>query len=143
IDPDGRDGVAIGAIWGGSIGGPVGAVVGGIVGGALEAGALIGVGVGIGWAWDHYFSKSEKPPADRPKYPGNDSTKATGPGWEWSGKPGTKPGDPNGNWHKPESGESLHPDLNHPDPIGPHWDWKDRNGDWWRIHPDDTCVRKP
>ena len=27
-----------------------------------------------------------------------------------------------GAWVNPNTGDSLHPDLNHPMPIGPHWD---------------------
>ena len=50
-------------------------------------------------------------------------------------KPGSWPGDDfewrgqlpiggdKGAWVNPNTGDSLHPDLNHPMPIGPHWDW--------------------
>ncbi|NJL55465.1 hypothetical protein HC928_09950, partial [bacterium] len=37
---------------------------------------------------------------------------------------------------------SLHPDLNHPQPIGPHWDYKDTTGKQWRIFPDGRCEPK-
>jgi hypothetical protein len=40
---------------------------------------------------------------------------------EWRGAPGANPGDPNGSWYNPETGESLHPDMEHNPPIGPHW----------------------
>jgi len=33
-----------------------------------------------------------------------------------------------GSWYNSKSGESLHSDLEHPDPIGPHWDYTDPNG---------------
>ena len=33
----------------------------------------------------------------------------------------------------PDTGEILHPDLNHPQPIGPHWDFRDILKQWWRI----------
>ena len=38
-----------------------------------------------------------------------------------------------GNWYNPDTGEILHPDLNHPRPIGPHWDFRDILKQWWRI----------
>ena len=40
----------------------------------------------------------------------------------------------NANYYNPKTRQSLHPDLNHPEPEGPHWDWKDSNGEWWRLH---------
>jgi hypothetical protein len=36
----------------------------------------------------------------------------------------------------------LHPDLNHPDPIGPHWDYTAPDGTPSRIMPDGTVVPK-
>jgi hypothetical protein len=41
---------------------------------------------------------------------------------EWVGS-----GDPSsgkGSWYNPETDQSLHPDLNHPSPDKPHWDYK-------------------
>ena len=38
------------------------------------------------------------------------------------------------NYYNPKTGQSLHPDLQHPAPINPHWDWKDSNGVWWRLY---------
>ena len=61
-----------------------------------------------------------------PKYPGNNPSKPPGPGYEWRGS-----GDPSsgkGNWYNPRTGQTLHPDLNHPNPIGPHWDYKSPDG---------------
>ena len=66
---------------------------------------------------------------------GDDPTVAP-PDTEWRGKPDSKPGDKNGNYHNPNTGESYRPDLDHPNPIGPHWDHKDGNGNWERIFPD-------
>lgn len=40
---------------------------------------------------------------------------------------------PKANYYNPKTGQSLGPDLYHPGPIGPHWDWKDSKGQWWRI----------
>jgi RHS repeat-associated protein len=63
-----------------------------------------------------------------------------GPGWEWRGT--GDPGSANGSWYNPNSGESLHPDLGHPDPIGPHYDWKGPDGTTYRVYPDGTVVPK-
>ena len=57
-----------------------------------------------------------------------------GPGWEWRGRGAV--GSPQGSWYNPTTGESLHPDLNHGAPIGPHWDYKDPAKIEWRIFPD-------
>lgn len=71
-----------------------------------------------------------------------DGTKSPYPGFnEWKGK-----GDPasgRGRWHNPETGQSLHPDLNHPLPEKPHWDYvgPDRPGGA-RLYPDGTWVSK-
>ena len=42
----------------------------------------------------------------------------------------------------PKTGESLHPDLNHPPPLGPHWDYIDANADKWRLFPDGSAAPK-
>ena len=75
------------------------------------------------------------------KFPGNNPAKAP-KGFEWKGKPGSTPGSKDGNWYNPKTGESLRPDLNHPNPIGPHWDYKDPSGKWWRIFSDGSNVPK-
>ena len=63
-------------------------------------------------------------------YPGDDPAEAPdGTSWRGSGPQGSK----EGNYYNQETGESWHPDLDHPDPIGPHWDYRDRAGAWWRI----------
>lgn len=61
-----------------------------------------------------------KPPYSGDKL-GDDPTVSPGEGFEWRGK-----GDPTsgkGSWYNPTTGESLHPDFNHPEPINPHWDY--------------------
>jgi RHS repeat-associated protein len=75
------------------------------------------------------------------KYPGNDPSRPP-KGYEWRGKPGSKPGSQDGNWYNPNTGESLRPDLNHPNPIGPHWDYRSPAGKWYRIFPDETVSPK-
>ena len=70
----------------------------------------------------------------------NDPSESPGPGWEWRGS-----GDPasgKGSWYNPETGESLHPDLGHPDPIGPHYDWRSPDGTYYRIYPDGRVEPK-
>lgn len=45
-------------------------------------------------------------------------------GFEWRGR--GKPGSGQGSWVKGPKGaqEKLYSDLNHADPIGPHWDYE-------------------
>lgn len=67
-----------------------------------------------------------KNPADSP-----------GEGWEWKGN--GPPGSNKGRWINPDTGESLHPDLGHGPPYGPHWDYEDgKGGDKVRI----PCPKK-
>ena len=75
-------------------------------------------------------------------YPGNDATKAP-EGYEWKGQPGSMPGSSEGSYYKPETGEVLRPNLLHPEPIGPHWDYRDPKGDWWRNYPNNIIESKP
>ena len=82
-----------------------------------------------------------KPPVYRP-FPGFDPAKPPFPGFRWRGKPGSKPGDKDGNWYNPNTKESCRPDLDHPKPIGPHWDYMGPNGDWYRLFPDGSMVPK-
>jgi len=64
------------------------------------------------------------PVPDDPKQP-------PGPDWVWRGEPGSD----KGSWYNPGTGESMHPDLNHPEPVGPHWDYTDPSGKQWRVDP--------
>jgi RHS repeat-associated protein len=81
-----------------------------------------------------------------PAYPGDDPAKPPGADWTWTGKPGSQPGSPDGSYTRPSPGggrpEQLRPDLNHPPPVGPHWDWRDPNGNDWRINPDGSVTPK-
>ncbi len=38
-------------------------------------------------------------------------------------------------YKNPTGKDSWHPDLNHPDKIGPHWDYNDGLGHKWRVYP--------
>ena len=62
-------------------------------------------------------------------------------GWEWRGS--GPPGSSQGSWYNPQTGQSLHPDLNHAPPIGPHYDYSgpDAPGGL-RIFPDGTVEPK-
>lgn len=68
-----------------------------------------------------------------------DPTKSPGPGYEWKG-PGPV-GSGQGAWHKPSTGESLHPDLAHPPPVGPHYDYTNPTGSY-RWFPDGRIQPK-
>ncbi len=67
------------------------------------------------------------------KYPGDDPTIPPGDGYEWRGKQPV--GGDKGSWVNKNTGEQLHPDLNHPAPKGPHWDYTDPSGTKWYIKP--------
>lgn len=75
-----------------------------------------------------------------PEYPGDDPTKAPGDEWEWRGKGTPESGE--GSWYNPKTGESLHPDLGHGEPVGPHWDYTAPNGNQYRIYPDGSWTLK-
>lgn len=75
-----------------------------------------------------------------PDYPGDDATKKPGEDWEWKGNGDAESG--KGNWYNPNTGESLHPDLNHPEPIGPHWDYVAPDGTQYRIYPNGSWTVK-
>ncbi len=66
----------------------------------------------------------------------DDPSQPPGEGWEWRGPPDK------GSWFNPATRESLHPDLSHPEPIGPHYDWRDPLGTFWRIFRDGTVLPK-
>jgi len=68
------------------------------------------------------------PPVSPPFEFPQDLTKPPGPGWEWRGAPDSEPGDSNGNWYNPDTGEWIHNDMGHEEPIGPHLDYQPPNG---------------
>ena len=76
-----------------------------------------------------------------PRWPTNPA-EPPGAGWEWRGRPQCPPGDPRGNWFKPETRESLRPDLEHQPPIDPHWDYKAPDGRWYRWFEDGRIIPK-
>ncbi len=78
--------------------------------------------------------------AKKVKYPGNNPSKSPGKGFEWRGK--SSPKDGKGNWYNPKTGEKWNSDLGHGDPIGPHWDYTDKNGNKFRVFPDGRVEKK-
>lgn len=101
---------------------------------ATEGSLILGEGATLATEATEIFStvKPPQPPADPTQPPGE--------GWQWRGKGSI--GGEKGGWYNPESGESLHPDLNHPEPIGPHWDYRAPDRTFWRIFPDGTIRPK-
>lgn len=76
-----------------------------------------------------------------PDFPGWDPTKCPGEGYEWRGR--GEPGSKTGNWYNPQTREWLRGDLNHAEPIGPHWDYGIRGGNVsYRIFPDNSYAPK-
>lgn len=45
-----------------------------------------------------------------------------------------------GSWVNKQAGEQWHPDLNHGEPVGPHWDYTDQFENKWRIFPEDNLI---
>ncbi|MBS0649746.1 MAG: hypothetical protein JSR93_01165 [Verrucomicrobia bacterium] len=83
--------------------------------------------------------KKKKPPYKGDEL-GDDPTKCPEEGFEWRGK--GKPGSRHGSWFNSDTGESLHPDLDHPPPKKPHWDYESPNGEKARLNTDGTWEWK-
>jgi len=85
-----------------------------------------------------------QPPYNGKDLPHSPTNKPPAPGFEWQGK--GPPGSNKGSWVKGNGTpwkETLHPDFNHPDPIGPHWDYKGLHGEEIRLYPDGSWRFKP
>ena len=67
-------------------------------------------------------------------------TESPGDDWEWRGS--GPPESNKGNWVNPDTEEWLHNDMNHGDPIGPHFDWGAPDGKDYRIFPDGRVELK-
>jgi len=87
------------------------------------------------------LDECSKPPRVPPPYPA-DPTQPPGPDWEWHGS--DPPGSSQGSWFNRETGQSLHPDLDHPAPEGPHYDYNYRRSGskGWRYYPDGRLEEK-
>ena len=93
------------------------------------------------WVGSVYDSLALSRAPTPPRFPaGWDGTTPPDKGWEWRGP--DAPGGARGGWVSPDSGQSLHPDFNHPAPVGPHVDWNGPKGERWRIFPDGTVKPK-
>ncbi|MCF7806183.1 MAG: hypothetical protein K9M07_03295 [Simkaniaceae bacterium] len=87
-------------------------------------------------------ANKKKPPYDGFEL-GNDPTKQPAKDFQWKGK--GNPGSKEGSWVKGEGStkEILYPDLEHPGPIGPHWDYTGPDfRDGTRLYPDGTWEYK-
>ena len=81
--------------------------------------AEIGAGLVI---WKNASDTSDIPPPPYDgKILGEDPSKCPGEGFEWRGHGPPESG--KGGWFNKRLRESLHPDLNHSPPQGPHWDY--------------------
>ena len=105
----------------------------GIASGAAAIGAAVGVVTAIAGeeGGDEGEAELKAKEAERE----NCGNPATPPGskFEWKGEGPV--GSDEGSWWDPETRESLHPDLGHEEPIGPHYDYKGPAGKY-RIYPD-------
>ena len=77
-----------------------------------------------------------KPEPPDVSYPGDDPAVPPADGFEWRGQEPV--GSDKGSWVNPQTGEQYHPDLNHGDPVGPHYDYTNgaKPRTWWRLFPD-------
>lgn len=92
---------------------------------------------------ERHSSDTQGAPPYRGDQLGNDPSRCPDKGFEWKGK--GKPGSGQGSWVRGPKGtqESLHPDLAHPDPIGPHWDYESPQFPTGaRLYPDGTWSPK-
>jgi len=117
------------------------------------AGSSSAAGVMIAWKIGQILKAEQTHPedtgaeagrrADAPEmdYPGDDPAKAPSEEWEWRGSGPPESGQ--GAWYNPGTTESLHPDLKHAPPKGPHWDYIDPDGGEWDGYPDGRWVPKP
>ncbi|MBU1559180.1 MAG: hypothetical protein KJ588_05170, partial [Gammaproteobacteria bacterium] len=123
IEPGG--GTLAGAGFGALAGGTIGAI-----GGMLKA-----LGTDLTMMFRETASSNiEEGPAISGKDLPTNSKEAPKAGFEWRGK--SPVGGEKGSWYNPQTGESLHPDFNHEEPVGSHWDYKDANDNNWRLYPD-------
>jgi len=68
------------------------------------------------------------------KYPGDDPARPPGGGFIWVGR--GMVGFRGGEWVNPATREKWHPDLEHADPIGPHWDYTAPDKKKYRVFED-------
>lgn len=124
-----------------SLGGLVTGAAAGAKAGSWATRAIVGSGTTTSGQSTTTPSTQACPVPSSRQWPGSDPSKAPH-GTEWRGRPGSNPGSKQGNYYNPRTNESYRPDLEHPDPIGPHWDYRNAAGEWYRILPDGTVVPK-
>ena len=121
-----------------------GAIAGAIIGEAISE-AVTGEGEGdnscdasAGGGWTP--SPEDVPELDW-EDPSNPPVDSDGNEWPWRGP--DDPGGERGGYVDPNNKDiSVHPDLNHPDPIGPHYDYTNRKKGGARIHPSGQITPK-
>jgi RHS repeat-associated protein len=108
------------------------------------AGCLVGSGIGglAGAGEGAAGGLTEGAVNDPNAWPGWDPATPPDDGEPWVWRGNGPPGSGQGSWVNPDTGESLHPDLSHPDPIVPHWDYTDPAGNDWRVFPNGDTVPK-
>ena len=84
-----------------------------------------------GYGTDIWKEATKKPPRLNGKDLGKDPSKCPEKGFEWRGRGSPESG--RGNWINPNTGEKLHPDLEHPPGKGPHWGFVDSNGNHYDL----------
>jgi RHS repeat-associated protein len=103
-----------------------------------ETGGGEQIGTGGGTGGETGTETLQVGPSGKPNF--EDPSQSPGEGWEWRGT--GAPGSSQGSWYNPGTGESLHPDLDHPGPIGPHYDYINGNGESYRINPNGDMTPK-
>ena len=93
------------------------------------------------WAEISYAKKKKDVETPDITYPGDDPKQAPdGTEWRGSGEQGSS----KGNYYNKETGESWHPDLDHAEPVGPHWDYNYQGSgtDGWRVYANGNIILK-
>ena len=93
------------------------------------------------WAEISYAKKKKDVETPDVTYPGDDPKQAPdGTEWRGSGEQGSS----KGNYYNKETGESWHPDLDHAEPVGPHWDYNYQGSgtDGWRVYANGNIILK-
>jgi hypothetical protein len=134
-DPDGHCPWCLAVAGGGVLADESPLVAAGPVGWAVIGATALGIG---GYALYEHYHQQNTPAVP---FPGFDPTVAPNDQVGWRGKGDHASG--KGSWVNPNTGEVYHPDLNHPLPIGPHWDYTDAKGKQWRLYPDGRVEPKP
>lgn len=89
-----------------------------------------------GARWTDYGSLiwgGSDPSSPNVSFPGWDPTQCPGEGYEWRGTGAV--GSNEGSWYRESDRTYWWPDLEHPEPIGAHWDYRDSSGNMWRFYP--------